>query len=382
MPHHTLPAVRHRTLVGLLAAVFILLVPSIGIAQPPAPSKPAVSYDANLNLLIRWTYDMDRYPDTVFAVQGTVNGVPVDPIPVERFMHRDGNNLSVTLHDISPPVAFGVIVRIVALNSHGFSPYSPPSDPVEGLGHPAPPAPDGPPAVPTLNAPEISGSTVSISWDVTGTVIEFDVEAIAQSSGQTFNFTIPGDQRRLSVPGVPNGNFLVRIRSRNARGASDWSPYKQVLVGVTVGTGDLQVTLTWNSTADMDLHVLEPDGTHVYFGRRNGVTARLDRDDTDGFGPENIFVNRGAAAAGTYQVYIVHFSRNVPTTSTIAIRVHAGTPNERYALITRSTGAGNPSQRIDVATVNVLNGTISGVSSIGPAWSGLEAPQDVKLPVN
>jgi hypothetical protein len=364
-------------LLNVLAAVFILsLIPSPALALAPPPSKPTVTF-IEAGIIITWTYDMETFPDTVFAVQGEIEGTPFDPIPVEDFIERSGNTLQIFVpFFLLPPPELVFRVQIIAFNFLGPSIPSEPSDPVGG--EPPAPEPDSPPAVPTLNAPEVSGSAVTITWDVTGTVIEFDVEAIAQSTGQTFNFTVPGDQRRLSVPGVPNGNFLVRIRSRNARGASDWSPYKQVLVGVTVGTGDLQVTLTWNSTADMDLHVLEPDGTHVYFGRRNGVTARLDRDDTDGFGPENIFVNRGAAAAGTYQIYIVHFSRNVATTSTIAIRVHAGTPNERYALITRSTGAGNPSQRIDVANVNVLNGTISGLSG----WSAIEASQERKAVVD
>ena len=40
-------------------------------------------------------------------------------------------------------------------------------------------------------------------------------------------------------------------------------------------------------------------------------TARLDRDDTDGFGPENIFVGQGASLPGIYRVYLVHFGRSV-----------------------------------------------------------------------
>ena len=91
----------------------------------------------------------------------------------------------------------------------------------------------------------------------------------------------------------------------------------------------MQVTLTGNSTADIDLHVIEPDGTHVYFASDTGVTTRLDVDDIDGFGPENIFVNTGGAAAGTYQIFIVHFSGDVPTTSTIAVTMWANTATHR-----------------------------------------------------
>ena len=39
-----------------------------------------------------------------------------------------------------------------------------------------------------------------------------------------------------------------------------------------------------------------------------GTTATLDVDDTDGLGPENIFVGPGGAAAGTYKAYVGYFS--------------------------------------------------------------------------
>ena len=32
-----------------------------------------------------------------------------------------------------------------------------------------------------------------------------------------------------------------------------------------LGTGDVQVTLRWSSSADIDLHVFEPDGTEIWF---------------------------------------------------------------------------------------------------------------------
>ena len=110
-----------------------------------------------------------------------------------------------------------------------------------------------------------------------------------------------GNQTTLSVPNVPFGNYIVRVRGRNALGVGQFSNAIIVVVGVVLGTGDLQVTLTWNTTVDMDLHVIEPNGAHVYYASRNGVTARLDVDDTNGFGPENIFVGAAGAQAGTYQ---------------------------------------------------------------------------------
>ncbi len=51
--------------------------------------------------------------------------------------------------------------------------------------------------------------------------------------------------------------------------------------------------LTWDiKYADIDLHVLEPSGRHVYYRSKGGdYTPFLDYDDVDGFGPEHYFID-------------------------------------------------------------------------------------------
>jgi hypothetical protein len=43
----------------------------------------------------------------------------------------------------------------------------------------------------------------------------------------------------------------------------------------TAGAGDgvITVTLNWGSQPDVDLHVFEPDGTHVYYASRSGLSG-------------------------------------------------------------------------------------------------------------
>jgi len=109
----------------------------------------------------------------------------------------------------------------------------------------------------------------------------------------------------------------------------------------SLGTGDLQVTLTWNTgipeppdgakadSVDLDLHVIEPSGFEVYFADPVGPTATLDRDNVWGFGPENIFVAPGMAAAGTYDVYVDQWYCNTfPTTATIRVTSFANTAQQ------------------------------------------------------
>ena len=129
------------------------------------------------------------------------------------------------------------------------------------------------------------------------------------------------------------------------------------------------MTLTWNTATDIDLHIIEPNGSHVYFASKTGTTARLDVDDTSGFGPENIFVSAATAASGIYQIYIVHYSGSIPTTSTIAVNLRPGTPNAQTLLFSRSTSVGSPSTGFNVATVNVQTGQI--VETFG-SRAGLE----------
>ena len=82
--------------------------------------------------------------------------------------------------------------------------------------------------------------------------------------------------------------------------------------------GDLSFLLEWTlpvgaPVPDVDLHVNEPSGEHVYFG--NPISAsggQLDYDDTstdpDGTGgPERIFWPFGTAPSGTYEYGIRWF---------------------------------------------------------------------------
>lgn len=76
------------------------------------------------------------------------------------------------------------------------------------------------------------------------------------------------------------------------------------------GLGELKITLSWNFYSDIDIHVIEPCGEHLFFGHpRSAVTdAFLDYDDTQGGmgAKENIFWVR--PQKGRYSVSLNYFA--------------------------------------------------------------------------
>ncbi|MCZ4311408.1 hypothetical protein AB6D66_00755 [Vibrio pomeroyi] len=55
--------------------------------------------------------------------------------------------------------------------------------------------------------------------------------------------------------------------------------------------GFITTTLRWELYDDMDLHTKEPTGEVVYYRDKSGDLGKLDKDDTNGFGPEHYVAN-------------------------------------------------------------------------------------------
>ncbi len=92
----------------------------------------------------------------------------------------------------------------------------------------------------------------------------------------------------------------------------------ELVQGVSVKIGDPQFTLVWDGQADIDLHVLEPGGSHIFWEERHGdLGGELDVDDVDGHGPENVYwvvdrteageVVKGRGPAGEYKWFVEYY---------------------------------------------------------------------------
>ena len=79
--------------------------------------------------------------------------------------------------------------------------------------------------------------------------------------------------------------------------------------------GPITVTLAWNTSDDLDLHLIEPNGNEVYFGRKTSVNgAELDIDmNAGGTYSLNAIENicyRIPPTDGNYKIIIDFFRRN------------------------------------------------------------------------
>lgn len=110
-------------------------------------------------------------------------------------------------------------------------------------------------------------------------------------------------------------------------------------MGTCIGSGSLRFTLTWNLSGDMDLHVLPPCGTEIYYGARAACGGTLDVDNTTTTGPENIYWT-GTYTPGTYYVCAEAFTSAVAS-ATYTLQVVVGTTVVRTVTGVRGVTDGN-----------------------------------------
>ena len=108
--------------------------------------------------------------------------------------------------------------------------------------------------------------------------------------------------------------------------------------GVCVGNGLLRITMVWSLAGDVDLHVVPPCGQEISFLATNRCGGQLDRDDTSGTGPENVFW-AAAPASGTYVVCAVPY--RVSGATNVTVTVTQGTTVLHTWPVARATSSGN-----------------------------------------
>jgi hypothetical protein len=115
---------------------------------------------------------------------------------------------------------------------------------------------------------------------------------------------------------------------------------------IVVGTGDVQVTLSWDTDSDVDLHVVDPSGEEVFYAHRQSASGgALDLDsnagcDIDHVRNENITWPVGRAPRGRYTVRVDYWDSCAVAQTNFTVRINnvGGNPQ----LVTGSfTGLGD-----------------------------------------
>lgn len=174
----------------------------------------------------------------------------------------------------------------------------------------APAASGGPPISVIFGDAVAQGSTGEV---VISAAAAFN-RVLVSSPGRTgyYEVTLPSATTSTTLR-VTYGTSIagaVTVNYQVMTAANAVSPIEDTNVQlIDIGTGDVQVNITWNSQADVDLYVVDPSGEEIYYG--NDVAASggvLDLDGNAACGAtdersENITWN-STPPSGTYTVRV------------------------------------------------------------------------------
>lgn len=138
---------------------------------------------------------------------------------------------------------------------------------------------------------------------------------------------------------------------------------------LNTGFGLIKVTLTWNTTSDIDLWVTDPSGERIYYAHPSSASGGfLDVDDVNGHGPENIFW-QNSTPSGSYLVQAHYFSDNGQGSTNYNVQI------EILGSVEVFTGTlSEPGDLDDVFTFNIsLNNAIE-VRQLGTTTSQIKMP--------
>jgi hypothetical protein len=111
---------------------------------------------------------------------------------------------------------------------------------------------------------------------------------------------------------LPEGTLPLLIAAADAN--VNYGPKKSVTATVTkVGAGEVQISVSWDSPSDVDLHVITPSGDEIYYGNQSAAGGTLDLDSNagcsiDNVNNENVTWPSGASPSGTYTVLVDYWS--------------------------------------------------------------------------
>lgn len=121
-------------------------------------------------------------------------------------------------------------------------------------------------------------------------------------------------------------SLVLRVAPTDGMGAV--GAYHEVVMEVVQsGQGDVKITLSFDRTHDLDLHVVEPNGEEISYENNASATGGfLDLDSGSNCEPspansENIFWPPGGAPSGEYRVTVHNYQHCTPGEIAFSVRI-------------------------------------------------------------
>lgn len=181
----------------------------------------------------------------------------------------------------------------------------------------------------------INGGTSALS--LTSTAGYARVAIAVDGQNDYYELTVPAGTTSLQVlitlaQDLTESSLPLAIAIGDA--SANYGAARRVSAALTrVGSGDVQIALSWDAPSDVDLHVIDPANEEIYYGDEMSTSGGiLDLDSNagcsiDNKNNENITWPTGRSPQGTYKVLVDYWSScgvaatNYVVTVTIAGRV-------------------------------------------------------------
>ncbi|MDE0449628.1 MAG: putative Ig domain-containing protein [Spirochaetaceae bacterium] len=196
------------------------------------------------------------------------------------------------------------------------------------------PEPGGGPAVAaTGNHVYVAGGSVFLDIEpVPGAAVDRLIVSIGPEGFGYYEIDVPDAAGSYRLVGevpfdmepLPNGCLYV---SAVDAGGAVGSPACHVFIGADTAFSDVQVTVSWDTDADLDLHVADPTGHEVYFASKRVESGGVlfptsDECEVDNVRNERIAWTQGTPPPGRYEVRLSHFDSCEAEQTNYVLRVY------------------------------------------------------------
>lgn len=168
----------------------------------------------------------------------------------------------------------------------------------------------------------VGGKTLGVAGEGPGGIGGFyELHPAAAETSDTVLLTFPQS--------IPLSEFNLQFAVASPSGAV--GPYAGLAAtAIVVGTGDVQVTLSWDGDSDVDLHVVDPAGEEIFYAHPQSASGGvLDLDSNAGCAldhkrNENITWPVGRAPRGRYTVRVDYWDACGVGQTNYTVRINNG----------------------------------------------------------